>query len=340
MRTETLNRISKLLILTVLITFCFCFGTVERANADTTISIKAEPLGDGSYALFVSGDTEAALTAVQVFRSVDGGTAEPVGGAYKYSSVAAGGYIGDSDVNFTSEYQYWAAAYNIDENNQATDVIYTEKTTAKGIDAKKPAFTDIEATGTTKIKLTWKKISGAEGYNIYKWDGSKFALNKTVKDGDKSSTTIKNLTKNKKAIFKIASYSGDVESAMSDKVSDKPRDNVFTDSPSKSIKDYKANTLSLAIKKISYNKKNQLVFKALLVNRNTKRVSSFSKITLKVYHDGTLIAKQTYKEKKVDLAKKKTKYMTFTFNKGTKKKGVNLRHGEFEVKYDCAYRMG
>ena len=212
----------------------------------------------------------------------------------------------------------------------------------KGTQAKKTYFTKTVATGTTKVKLYWKKIAGAEGYKIYKKEGSKYVLTKTVKGQNKSSVTIKGLTKNKKAYFKIATYSGKITSGKSASVWEKPRDNAYTESPSTKVKNYKANSLSIALKKVSYNKKDQLQFKALLVNRNNRRVSSFSKITIRIYLKGELIGKQTFREKKVDLKKGKTKTMTFTLNKGTKKKGANLRVAEEDlvVDYDYGYRLG
>lgn len=373
MRTEMMNRISILLIITVLITFCFCFGTVDKVYADTetetetetetntdsgsdtkpetgtdadteqaenyVITTKAEPLGDGSFAIFVSGDADADLTAVQIFRKVDGGDPEPVGVAYKYSSVVAGGYIGDKDVAYGSEYEYWAAAYNIDENNKAVDAVYSDKISVSGVDAKTTKFTNVKVTGTSKVKLYWKTISGAKGYKIYQRIDGKYTLVKKVKGESKSSTTITGLKKNKTAYFKISTYSGKTESDMSESVKGKPCDNVYTEKPSTKVKEYGKNKLSIALKKVYYNKDKELVFKALIVNRNSKRVSSFSKITIKIYNNGKLIGRQTFKEKKVNLARNKVKVMTFTFDKGTKKTGVNLRQ-DTEFKSSQSYRLG
>ena len=382
MRNEVMSRISILLIITVLITFCFCFGTVDKVYADTetetetetetntdsgsdtkpetgtdadteqaenyVITTKAEPLGDGSFALFVSGDADADLKGVTIFRKVDGGEPETVKfktadgkehSMFKYSTVVAGGYIGDSDVNYNSEYQYWAAAYNIDDNNQVVDTVYSEKFAVSGVDAKATEFTNVKVTGTSKVKLYWKTISGAKGYKIYQRIDGKYTLVKKVKGESKSSTTITGLKKNKTAYFKISTYSGKTESDMSESDKGKPCDNVYTEKPSTKVKDYGKNKLSIALKKVYYNKDKELVFKALIVNRNSKRVSSFSKITIKIYNNGKLIGRQTFKEKKVNLARNKVKVMTFTFDKGTKKTGVNLRQ-DTEFKSSQSYRLG
>ena len=70
MRTATLNRISKLLILTVLVTFCFCFANIDKASADTTIGLEVVPTDDGGYTFNLTGDAEGANTKEKIMESV------------------------------------------------------------------------------------------------------------------------------------------------------------------------------------------------------------------------------------------------------------------------------
>ena len=98
------NRIAKVFILSVLIILCFGLIGAGKASADSEISMKAEPLGNGSFALYVSGDENADLSRVIVYRTVDGGKPESVSTkVYQYSSVMAGRYIEDKDVSFDSK---------------------------------------------------------------------------------------------------------------------------------------------------------------------------------------------------------------------------------------------
>ena len=89
--------------------------------------------------------------------------------------------------------------------------------------------------------------------------------------------------------------------------------------------------------KLSYNKKGKLVLKVALVNRRMFKANKFKWITITVKDKkGRVIAKQKFKNKKINCKKYGKKYITFTFNKGTKKK-VDLRTQFDYMDYDYYY---
>lgn len=344
MKSTMLNRISKVLILTVFFTFCFCFGTVGLAAADDgEFNIEVAPWGDGTAIITITKYPDKKYDYVELYKSTDGGDYKYYK-TFPYDKLTSGeGYgMQDSSIKFGSVYSYKIFCYSAEGSEVTDHSDFSPEVTIKGEDMKVTAFKSIKVTGTTKVKLTWTEIPKVDGYKIYKYNTSskKYTVVKTVKGADKSSTTITGLTKNKKVSFKIATYGNGVVSPLSKAIADTPRANIFKQSVSTNVKKYKKDDVSFAIRQISYNDDKELKVKLLVVNRKSRRLSSFGSVTLKVYHDNVVIAKQTYKEMRVDLAKGKTKFMTFTFDKGTKKTGRNLRYGEFVVDYNMKYRLG
>ncbi|MCQ4635945.1 hypothetical protein NE619_04335 [Anaerovorax odorimutans] len=65
-----------------------------------------------------------------------------------------------------------------------------------------------KATGATKVKLSWKKVSGASGYKIYKYNNEKkkYTVVKTIKKAGTKSWTNKNLKTGKKVKYKMRAY--------------------------------------------------------------------------------------------------------------------------------------
>lgn len=66
----------------------------------------------------------------------------------------------------------------------------------------------ISPVSSSKIKLTWDKISGASGYEIWRYDSSKkkYTKIKTIKNGSTVSYTNSKLNKNKTYKYRIRSY--------------------------------------------------------------------------------------------------------------------------------------
>lgn len=71
----------------------------------------------------------------------------------------------------------------------------------------KPSLT-AKSAGKTKVKLSWKKVSGASGYKIYKYNSKKkkYTVIKTVNKGGTKSWTNKKLKTGKKVKYKIKAF--------------------------------------------------------------------------------------------------------------------------------------
>ena len=340
MRKAVFTGISRMLIL-ALVFSCFVFaGTLDSASAaDNNFTITVKGNNDGNAYITVTGAPNATYDYFELTRSEDGSDYAVVG-YYSYDSVKNGSAMKDSGTGYGSKYTYIAYGVTFDGSTVKKRSKPSNEAEISASTIKKPAVSEIKVTGTTKIKLTWKKVEGATGYKIYKYDSGKgkYTLNKTISKGSTTSTTITGLTKNKKAKFKIKSVGKGGSSSYSSVVSETPRTNAFTANPSTKVADYKKGTYSIAIKKIWYDS-GKIKAKLLLVNRYSKKISSFSSIKVKIKQDGTIIASQTFKDKKINLAKGKTKYITFTFNTGTKKTGRNLRYGKFVVNTEAKVNL-
>ena len=369
MKSTTLNRLCRILVITVFFTFCFGFmavgsagaldkgainnkicstqtmkGSIAAKAAATATSrgynftLKATPSYDGSFRIFIDDVPSGSFERVELWRLEDGETdmsqIEGYEGAFDYSLFASGSYFEDKNIEFEYGYTYVAYAYNLNSSGSIADYAISDDLVVSGKSAKTPKFTDAKATGNvaTQITLKWGKVSGAAGYKIYLYNTStkKYVLKKTVTGGSTTSAKITKLTKNKKATFKIAAYKGSYVSPKSSTISEKPRANAATFSVSTKISKYTKGVLTVKPKKVWYNSKKQICVKYLFVNRTTKKVRKVKNLTIKVKHKDVLIAKQTF-SKTIDLKKGSKKWVTFTFTKGTKKKDRNLRYGSVEI---------
>ncbi|MCM1159401.1 MAG: M15 family metallopeptidase [Bacteroidales bacterium] len=106
------------------------------------------------------------------------------------------------------------------ENN--SEKIYTE-TVKKSMVPKKagPRLTRCKRSGKFGAKLKWTKVKGADGYRIYymknydkkgrliypeTWDYSQYKLLKTIKNGDTTGITLKNLKHGVTYTFRVCAY--------------------------------------------------------------------------------------------------------------------------------------
>ena len=104
---------------------------------------------------------------------------------------------------------------------------YSAVKSAKPLPAK-PASVKAARASSSSIKLTWKKVSGASGYEVYRATKKTGTYSKvtTIKKGSTVSYTNKKLTKGKTYYYKVRAYrtvSGKkVYGSYSDIVSEKP----------------------------------------------------------------------------------------------------------------------
>lgn len=82
-----------------------------------------------------------------------------------------------------------------------SNVICSAKTPSK------PVIT-VKNAGSKTVKVSWKKVSGANGYEVYRKSGSsaKYSIVQTVTSGNTLSYTNKKLIKNSKYYYKVRAY--------------------------------------------------------------------------------------------------------------------------------------
>ena len=82
-----------------------------------------------------------------------------------------------------------------------SDVVCSAKTPSK------PVIT-VKNAGSKTVKVSWKKVSGANGYEVYRKSGSsaKYSIVQTVTSGNTLSYTNKKLIKNSKYYYKVRAY--------------------------------------------------------------------------------------------------------------------------------------
>ena len=124
----------------------------------------------------------------------------------KVATVKNGSLVSYTRIGLSSatKYSYKIKAYKIIKGKTAysgyskTKYTYTKPST--------PKLTSAKAASSTSIKLSWKKVSRAKGYIIYRKSGSSYKKVATVRSGSKTSYTVKNLTKGKKYTFAVKAY--------------------------------------------------------------------------------------------------------------------------------------
>ena len=82
-----------------------------------------------------------------------------------------------------------------------SDVVCSAKTPSK------PVIT-VKNAGSKTVKVSWKKVYGANGYEVYRKSGSsaKYSIVQTVTSGNTLSYTNKKLVKNSKYYYKVRAY--------------------------------------------------------------------------------------------------------------------------------------
>jgi len=133
------------------------------------------------------------------------------GGGFRHVNEAVEGY--KPEVNsMASEQAYYAlTAYDRFVKGKPSLYDMTDGVTT----VKKPAKVTIKSlkpAGSGKITVKWKKVSGAEGYQITYGIGSKFSQKKSVQAaGSSLSKTVKGLKKGKTYYVKVRAYKKDVK---------------------------------------------------------------------------------------------------------------------------------
>ncbi len=170
------------------------------------------------------------------------------------------------------------------------DIITAQKTVER---KKLGKVKEVKASKTTTsyIKLTWKKVTGAEGYKVsYSTDGKKW---KTVKT-DKTSLTVKKLKTGQSYRFKVRATAGSNQGAWSSVLKTATKVGKVT---VKSLKSSKSGTLTATWSRLSGANGYQIY------------LSTSKKFTTKTTKKVTVKKNKTVKVTVKSLKKKKTYYV-------------------------------
>ncbi len=192
------------------------------------------------------------------------------------SSVAAGTYY----VKVAKDWYYWS------------DSVYSVKFNQYFSDAK----VSLQASDGTGAKLTWKKLSGASGYEIYRSTkkSGKYEKIKTVTGGKTTSYTDKKVTMGKTYYYKVRAYKKSGKTKLY--------------SPYSSVKSAKIKPAKVSISKVTStsSKKAKITWKKASgasgyeIYRSTSKNGKYKKVTTvksgktTTYTDKKLKSKKTY----------------------------------------------
>lgn len=115
------------------------------------------------------------------------------------------------------------------------------------------------------------------------------------------------------------------------------KSNKFETRAKTSSRSFKKGKLHLSTKAVYYEN-GKLIYKCYVVNTTQYKVQRYNDITISIYAKGKLIAKQTYKNIKLNLNKSRSKAMTFTFKAKNVKNVVDLRTSKITVEYNYGYQ--
>ena len=138
------------------------------------------------------------VTGYEVYRATS------KNGKYTLVKTLTGTSYKDTELSAGKNYYYKVRAYKIVNGEK----VYGDYSTAqKAITKTKSVTIKTKKSGSSKVKVTWKKVTGAEGYEVYMKTGAKgkYVKVKTLSSGKVAYTTSK-LNKGKKYYFKVRVY--------------------------------------------------------------------------------------------------------------------------------------
>ena len=116
------------------------------------------------------------------------------------------------------------------------------------------------------------------------------------------------------------------------------KSNVFKTTPIKNGRRIKKGKVSLSNASMYYSK-GKLIYKCYAVNSTSyQKVEKYNNISISIYVKNKLVAKQSYKNIKLNLKKYRSKALTFTFDSKNVKEIVDLRTSKITVKYNYDFQ--
>jgi len=130
-------------------------------------------------------------------------------GDYKVVDTIAGGsnltYTA-SDLTLNQSYTYRIRAYSLVNREKVYGGYSNEQTIKTKLDA--PVIASITSVGYSSVKLTWSKVTGAEGYHVYQAasQGGTYALAQDITTGGTTACTRGGLSTGRTYYFKVLAY--------------------------------------------------------------------------------------------------------------------------------------
>ncbi|MCR5281738.1 MAG: hypothetical protein K6E18_00050 [Lachnospiraceae bacterium] len=144
----------------------------------------------------------AEATGYQVFRRNESGTFTKVGDCQGNTTTD----FVDTKLTSGTEYEYQILSVADDDFaiSQVTSAVYTTGTKIT-VTTATPKFSEVTNISTTKVKLTWGKVEGAKGYNVYRVN-KKGKLKLVKKNLKKNTYKVGKLTCGKTYKFTVKAY--------------------------------------------------------------------------------------------------------------------------------------
>lgn len=179
------------------------YSAVVKASTKITAP-QISSLSVSSYRkITIKWDKTKNVTGYKVYRKT--GTS----GSYKLIKNINGAgttSYADSSISPNVSYYYRVKAYKTvkkkDYNSSYSNVVLAKTNLGK------PSIRSVSSSSPTKVKLSWKKADGAQGYQIYRASSykGKYTKVKTVTGGNVSSCTNTGLVPNKTYYYKVRAY--------------------------------------------------------------------------------------------------------------------------------------
>ena len=156
---------------------------------------------NSAYGVLVKWDKVTGAEKYNVYRKVSGGK-------YKYIGVTSKTYYTDKTAKSGTKYYYAIRA-------KGDDCISSQSASLSKLYLADPTLKTPSST-TSGVKLTWSKVTGAEGYIVYRKTGSgSYTKIKTEKGVSNLSYTDSSAKKGKKYTYKVKAYKSSTYSAYS-----------------------------------------------------------------------------------------------------------------------------
>lgn len=171
--------------------FCTPLQTYTRPEQPGELSVKTYT----KSSITVQWTKVESATGYVIYRATEKGEFTKVGSS-------TGLEYEDTGLSLGTTYRYMIRTYAVSENNTSAEDSNIIFMTTK---AKKPTISGAKG-GTNRIRIRWKKVAGANGYTIRRYDGKKYQIIANLAGVDTLQFLQTGLTNNVKYQYKVCAY--------------------------------------------------------------------------------------------------------------------------------------